>query len=147
MAIWGTLFKLVSSPLARTAAKTALKVVPNLLPKKLGNTVSDINESIFGTTDDKNIQLKRDKLKYEVQEAATQALGDIALAETTQGNWLQRSWRPLTMMSFVVLICINAVLPLFKPEVTLNIPEGMWNLLTIGMTTYIGARTIEKFKK
>ncbi len=76
---------------------------------------------------------------------------DIIVAEAS-GSWLQRSWRPLLMLGIVAMIMNNYVLvpyfnEIFEWSVVLAIPEHMWNLLTYGLTGYVGGRSLEKIVK
>ena len=76
----------------------------------------------------------------------------IIVAEAQGGSWIQRSWRPITMLTFVFIIANNYILVpyavAFGASVPmLDIPPGMWSLLTVGIGGYIGGRTYEKVKK
>lgn len=77
--------------------------------------------------------------KLELQKMQT----EIILAEAN-GNWLQRSWRPILMLSFgFIVIYVKFIAPIFG----LTIPElenEFWNLLQIGIGGYIVGRTGEK---
>ena len=111
---------------------------------------------IFGVIDkavvDKDVARK---LKFEIelavlanQAAFTKAARDIVVAEAT-GGALQRNWRPVTMLSFVAILVNNFVIAPYVEAfggvaVVLEIPPGMWGLLTIGMGGYVGGRTVEK---
>ena len=73
---------------------------------------------------------------------------DVLVAEA-KGAWLQKSWRPITMLVFVFIIFNNYVLvpyvTAFGGSVpTLEIPNGMWALLNVGIGGYITSRGIEK---
>src|SRR6056297_2896942 len=101
---------------------------------------------------DKNAEMK---LRAELMTAAMnadselyKARGSIITAEAQGESWMQRNWRPLTMLTFVFIIANNYVL---VPYVTwfsqllfssgridqivtipvLEIPEGLWGLLQI----------------
>lgn len=63
----------------------------------------------------------------------------IILAEIG-GNWLQRSWRPITMLTFTALIVLGAFIPI--PYLNDNSP--FWDLLYIGFGGYIMGRSVEK---
>ena len=84
----------------------------------------------------------------EVGKTLIEAQRDAVVAEA-KGSWLQRNWRPLTMMVFVFIIFNNYVLvpyvTAFGGSVpTLEIPNGMWALLNVGIGGYITSRGIEK---
>ena len=83
------------------------------------------------------------------ETALVEASRDVVVAEAQGESWLQRNWRPITMLSFVAIIVNNYMLaPYFQAvagwSVVLEIPEGMWGLLTVGLGGYVVGRTIEK---
>ena len=70
---------------------------------------------------------------------ATKAQADVLKVEL-QGNWLQRSWRPLVMLTFTVIIVIGAFHKI--PYLTSDSP--FWNLLELGLGGYVIGRSVEK---
>jgi hypothetical protein len=99
---------------------------------------------------------ERDKVKAELQAQMLQhsaeiekAAASVVVAEAKGESWLQRNWRPVTMMSFVVIVVNNYIavpwLTTFGlPAVSLDIPPDMWSLLQIGIGGYIVSRGAEK---
>ena len=88
----------------------------------------------------------------EFEEARLNARAEIIVAEAKGESWLQRNWRPLTMMTFVVILANNFIVApyvaAFGAEVpTLEVPQGMWTMLTVGIGGYIGGRSVEKITK
>lgn len=84
----------------------------------------------------------------EVGKTLIEAQRDVVVSET-KGSWLQRNWRPLTMMVFVFIIFNNYVLVPYVSAFggtipALEIPNGMWALLNVGIGGYITSRGIEK---
>jgi hypothetical protein len=73
------------------------------------------------------------------------------LISELSGNWLQRSWRPILMLSFTYIIVHNYIIvPIFSiPAV--DIPPDMWQLLKLGVGGYVlgrsGEKIAEKIKK
>ncbi len=63
----------------------------------------------------------------------------IVVAEARGGSWLQRSWRPITMLTFLVLVVGDALGLLANPLA----PEA-WTLLQIGLGGYVAGRSAEK---
>ena len=57
-----------------------------------------------------------------------------------QGNWLQKSWRPLVMLcfTFIILLGVFILIPLLDDN------SEFWNLLEIGLGGYIIGRSVEK---
>ena len=78
----------------------------------------------------------------------------VVLAEQQSESWLTRSWRPLLMLLLMAfLLFFGLLIPIMElclghplaiePRLD-RIPEPAWNLLTLGLGGYVGARTIEK---
>ena len=91
-------------------------------------------------------------LLINAQSSLVDAQAKIIVAEAQGGSWIQRSWRPVTMLMFVAIIANNYILVpyavAFGANVPmLDIPPGMWSLLTVGIGGYIGGRTYEKVQK
>lgn len=76
-------------------------------------------------------------MDYEKQLLESQS--SIITAEATGQSWLQRSWRPITMLTFLVLVVLNSF-DLLANELA---PE-MWTLLQIGLGGYVVGRSAEK---
>lgn len=88
----------------------------------------------------------------EVGKAVVETKRDVLVAEAQGDSWLQRSWRPITMLVFVFIIFNNYVLVPYVSAFggaipTLEIPNGMWALLNVGIGGYITSRGIEKVVK
>lgn len=71
------------------------------------------------------------------------------LTTELQGNWLQRSWRPILMLSITAILVNNFILvpylSLFDvPATVLEFPEHLWSLLKIGVGGYVVGRSAEK---
>ncbi len=105
---------------------------------------------------DAKAELKAEIVRHlaEHDQLLHQAQRDVIIAELSRGSWLGRSWRPLLMLLVMGIITVyGLILPLieallgqaigFTPRWH-DIPEGLWNLITLGVTGYIGGRTLEK---
>ena len=121
----------------------------------IGNKILDIVDKHI-----KDKQLKQ-QLSLEIQKLYTeealklqqqmiQSQSDVIVAEATGHSWLQRNWRPITMLVFVFIIANNYVLvpyahAIFKFQLpVLNLPPDVWEIIKYGLTGYIGARSVEK---
>ena len=74
------------------------------------------------------------------------------LVTEMQGNWLQKSWRPILMLTVVAIVANNYVLfpylnMMFGAGIQLELPDKLWQLLTIGVGGYIVGRSGEKIAK
>lgn len=76
-------------------------------------------------------------LDYEQKLNAARA--DIIKAEAQGSSWMQRSWRPITMLTFLVLVvCDSFGLLAFR------LADQAWTLLQIGLGGYVVGRSAEK---
>lgn len=75
---------------------------------------------------------------------------DVIVAEAKGESWMQRNWRPSLMFMFGFIIANNFILvpyfgALFSVDIpSLDIPEQMWSLITLGVGGYIAGRSGEK---
>jgi len=110
--------------------------------------------SVFGTLDelieDKD---KRNELKTSINEkllsldeSTIKAQSGIITAEAQGESWLQRNWRPITMLTFAG--CVVAHWLGFTPE---NLTEkevlGLLDIVQIGLGGYVVGRSAEKIAK
>lgn len=79
----------------------------------------------------------------EHDRALAEAQASIIIAEAKSGSWITRSWRPLMMMMFGVLIMLIAT-GLMDVEALAAVPDKLWNLISIGLGGYIVGRSAEK---
>jgi hypothetical protein len=95
----------------------------------------------------KKIELSQMAADGQLKEL--QAAASIIMAEANSGQWLAANWRPITMLTFVVIIANNYILYpylslFFDAAPVLAIHEDMWDLLKIGLGGYVVGRSIEK---
>lgn len=118
----------------------------------IGTIVNKVSDIIDQTVEDKDlanqlksqIQLTILSKEYDNIAKELESKKDVIISETTGHSWLQRNWRPITMLVFVYIIAHNFIIaPLFNLKY-LPIPPDMWGLLKIGMGGYIFGRTVEK---
>ena len=76
-------------------------------------------------------------LDYETNLMESQA--SIIKAEATGHSWLQRNWRPITMITFLILVVLDS----FGLLASKLAPEA-WTLLQIGLGGYVIGRSAEK---
>ena len=119
MAIWGALIR----PVAELFTK-GLDIVDDLVPDKdlAAKLKKELNQRMMDIAHNEFVSLLK-------------AQSDIITAEAKGDSWLQRNWRPVTMISFVFIIVNNYILApyiglLAGPEykIMLEIPPDMWGL-------------------
>ncbi|MCA9742790.1 MAG: hypothetical protein H6695_19165 [Deferribacteres bacterium] len=108
---------------------------------------TDLIDSVT-TTEEEKLELKKQMqqienafqskvLEYETKLMENQA--SIIKAEATGASWLQRSWRPITMLTFLALVVLDS----FGWLANSLAPEA-WTLLQIGLGGYVVGRSAEK---
>ena len=115
--------------------------------------VSDLLGGAFGlvddlhTSDEEKLGLKAQLLTIQTgvvseviqaQSKMAEMQAGIIQAEAQSSHWLTSTWRPITMLTFLVLIVL-AQLGLTGP-----VPEDMWPLLKLGLGGYVIGRSFEK---
>lgn len=60
-------------------------------------------------------------------------------AESTGQSWIQRNWRPITMLTFLALVVLDSFGWLPNP-----LADEAWTLLQIGLGGYVAGRSAEK---
>lgn len=100
------------------------------------------------TSKEEKLQLKKEIMKIEneltkkIVEYESQLLesqSSILKAESTGHSWLQRNWRPITMLTFLVLVVFDSFGVLKNP-----LAKEAWLLLQIGLGGYVVGRSAEK---
>lgn len=103
------------------------------------------------TSDEEKMQLKNELAKIEnattlkVIEYESQLLKaqtDIIAAEANSASWIARNWRPMTMLTFLVLVVGDSLGLLVTPLA----PEA-WTMLQLGLGGYVVGRSGEKIAK
>ena len=85
------------------------------------------------------LQAKAYSEALEYEKAQLEAQASIIKAEAQGQSWIQRSWRPITMLTFLVLVvCDSFGLLAFR------LSEEAWTLLQIGLGGYVVSRGVEK---
>jgi hypothetical protein len=119
--------------------------------------ISDIIDELHTSREEKDAAKIQLAIAQGTLDAGfTNAQKDIIISEATGHSWLQQSWRPITMLTFVFIIAWNYVIgpigtwgagifggPAFP---VLDLPTGLWATINVGLGGYITARTVEKIK-
>ena len=120
--------------------------IPGII-SDLFNPLASIIDSMT-TSDDEKFKVKKELSKiqsdisiklldYEKQMVI--AKSSVVQSEVSGQSWLQRNWRPITMLTFLVLVVLDSFgLLAFRLA-----PEA-WTLLQIGMGGYAIGRSAEK---
>ncbi|MHA1304903.1 MAG: 3TM-type holin [Candidatus Heimdallarchaeaceae archaeon] len=132
-----------------------MRLFKKLFAKKAGTGVSNVLDSVGNLATDIRSAITGD-MPPEVKANLYSKILDITLEVTKtqanvirteiQGNWLQRSWRPMLAMVCVLIIAWNYLLvPIIGHGLRSAImPKQLWTLLTISLSGYVAGRSAEK---
>jgi hypothetical protein len=115
--------------------------------------ISDLLSGVFGIVDDvhtseeEKLTLKSSLLAIQAgvisevvkaQSKMAEMQAQIITAEASSSHWITSAWRPITMLTFLVLIVLAQL------GFTQSVPDEMWPLLKIGLGGYVIGRSFEK---
>lgn len=115
--------------------------------------VTKLIDSLHTSTEEKqkikqevfNAQSKLYTATLEHEKALIEAQSKAIQAEATGQSWLQRNWRPITMMFFLYLL--GSYWHGYAPEYLIQNPQlvdKLFSLLQVGIGGYIASRGVEK---
>lgn len=87
-------------------------------------------------------QLKLLEMQQQGSLAELQAAVAVLVAEA-QGNWLQRSWRPIMMLTFTGLI-VARWMGWTAPNLSPQEYDHLWSIVQLGIGGYVIGRSAEK---
>ena len=104
-------------------------------------------DAIFPNPEDK---LKAQQLQNDIttaliaqQSALTSSQAAIIMAEANSGSWIARNWRPITMLTFVVLVVCHWF-GLNASGISEAQYLSLFDLIKIGLGGYVVGRSAEK---
>ena len=118
--------------------------------KFLGGLVDPVTRLVddLHTSDEERLQIKGELFQLQ-SKITSQVLGyeqrlldsktQIITAEAQGQSWLQRSWRPITMLTFLVLVVADTM-----GWTQFRLAEEAWTLLQLGLGGYVVGRSVEK---
>jgi hypothetical protein len=113
----------------------------------LGKVAGGVADRIFP---DPEQELKRIELQQALQAAVLErtseierAAAEVVKAEAQGQSWLQRTWRPITMLVFVGLI-VARWLGWSAPNLGEAEVLKLWDIVEIGLGGYVIGRSVEK---
>lgn len=107
---------------------------------KVGNSIDKLI-----TSDEEKLVLKNQLQKMFIDESKqTENLQANIIISESKGNFLQRSWRPILMLSFgFIVVYSKFIAPAFGLPNTILEPD-FWELLRLGIGGYVIGRSAEK---
>lgn len=97
---------------------------------KLQNALAQINQELTGKF-------------LELEGKLVEAQSKVLTAEISGDSWLQKNWRPLTMITFVVLI-VATWLGFSATGLTEAMNLKLLDIVEIGLGGYVIGRSVEK---
>jgi hypothetical protein len=95
---------------------------------------------------DPQAAIKLRQIESQLEQTRLEVRGQVVQAEATGESWLQRNWRPLTMVWFSFLV--GAYWFGYTPE---NLSEeavlSLFGLIKLGLGGYVIGRSAEKITK
>jgi len=106
--------------------------------ESVGTLAKDLRTAITG---DIPAEMRADLLGkvLDIINGISQIQSNVIIAEAQGASWLQRTWRPITMLTFLAMVCLDSfgVLPF-------RLAKESWTLLQIGLGGYVVGRSAEK---
>ena len=124
-----------------------MKKIVNWFSSSVIGEIGKVIDNLF-TSDEERIKAKNEVFKVlKEQQLELQRLQTEIIVAEANGNWLQRSWRPILMLAFgFIVIYVKFLAPLFVLPIP-PLENEFWNLLQIGIGGYVIGRTGEKMIK
>lgn len=128
--------------------------IPAILAAILPSVFKTVEKVVQDKDKANEIQQELTSQMMDANSDLMKASSDVIISEIKGESWLQRNWRPLLMMAFIIIIFNNYIIipyvAAFYPAANLPLlvfPDHFWNLLTIGVGGYLGGRSVEKLFK
>jgi len=100
------------------------------------------------TSEEERLEIKQKMFELQVnafnkaeeyEQELLKAKASIVMAEAQGASWIQRNWRPITMLTFLVLVVADSF-----GLLAFRLAEEAWTLLQIGLGGYVVGRSAEK---
>lgn len=124
-----------------------MSLFDKIFSQTAGNIVKSVGDAFDQNFTSKEERLqKRNELIQSIQDnlnSIRDMQAEIIKAEAT-GNWLQRSWRPVVMLSFAFIVIYNEAISLMFSLPRTELTTDFWGLLKLGIGGYVVGRSAEK---
>ena len=109
--------------------------------------VTDLVDDLH-TSEEERLQVKSGLFQIQAELATTimdyearllEAKTKVITAEAQGQSWLQRTWRPITMLTFLALVVADTF-----GWTEFRLAQEAWTLLQIGLGGYVVGRSAEK---
>ena len=108
------------------------------LVNSVGTLAKDLRTAITG---DIPAELRAELLgkTLDITTKLIEVQSNVIVAEAGGKSWLQRNWRPITMVCFLILVILDSFG--WLPN---KLAPQAWTLLSIGLGGYVVGRSAEK---
>ena len=120
-----------------------LGLLSGLAAPLLNGFFSAVDQTIEDKDEAARLKNRLQEMVLTGQMREVEAAMKIVVAEAEGGSWIQRSWRPVTMLTFVALI-VARWLGLTAPGVTPEVEMALFEIIKIGLGGYVVGRSVEK---
>tara|TARA_R110000803_G_scaffold136012_1_gene202946 strand:+ start:2200 stop:2595 length:396 start_codon:yes stop_codon:yes gene_type:complete len=119
-----------------------------LIPSLLKGVFGIVDQVVEDKDEANRIKAAITERQQDLESQEMEGRIKIILAEA-QGSWLQSNWRPLLMLVAIIIIANNFLVVPYATAMgltipTLELPDALWNLLTVGVGGYVLGRSGEK---
>lgn len=115
----------------------------SLMLSLLPTIISLISKVIPDTQAQKTAAAELMKMMVEGDLRGMEAQANVIMSEMNSQNWLASCWRPIMMLTFLVLI-VSAWFGFIPPNMPKEMIDHVFTLLEIGMGGYVVGRSVEK---
>jgi len=127
----------------------AIPVIGSVIEQVLGLVDQAVTDKDEANRIKQEITLRLAEMDFQEAQNELRAQASIILGEIQGESWLQRSWRPILMLSVVAIVVINYILYpylslLGLPATVLELPDELFELMSIGVGGYVLGRSVEK---
>jgi len=111
--------------------------------------MKDFEEKILSVIDkeiqDETLKKKlKERIKLKLEEIKIELLKCGLALRLVEHSWLQKNWRPLTVVMLTGMVVCNYVLCPLLGLAPVEIPSEVFRVIEIGLGAYVVGRTIEK---
>lgn len=110
-----------------------------------------IDKSVTDKDEAQRIKAELSTQIMEQKNAELEGAVKIITAEAQGESWLQRNWRPILMLTIVAIVANNFIIAPYINALfgtgsvpMLDLPERLWDLMTVGVGGYVVGRSAEK---
>lgn len=114
--------------------------------KEITDSVGNVIDNL-STSDNEKLSAKAEltDIVLKALNSLQNAQRDVMITEM-KGNWLQKSWRPLTMLTFVVLLVLRWT-GLATHDLPVELESQLMDIIKLGLGGYVIGRSAENITK